>query len=172
MVVPEDIRKTQPEQMQIRIEGLDALRAAAVEVAAGARRELQILSTDLQAWLYDQQPFLDVVRQLVTSGRRPTIRILVLDVDTAVTSGHRLVELARQLSSFIEIRRLDLDDAGLAETFLLADRLAFIRQSVAERGRTAVLAKRAPFEGRELARRFEELWQRALSDPNLRRLWL
>lgn len=168
--MPEGVGNTQPEQ--IRVEGLDALRAAVVEVAAGARRELQILSSDLQAALYDQQPFLDAIRRLVTSGRRPTIRILVLDVATAVTSGHRLIELARQLSSFIEIRRLDPDDADVAETFLLVDRLIFIRQPVTASGRVAILATRAPLEGRELARRFEELWQRALPDPNLRRLWL
>ncbi|HEX5514737.1 MAG TPA: hypothetical protein VFY81_10100, partial [Gammaproteobacteria bacterium] len=78
----------------------------------------------------------------------------------------------RQLSSFIEIRRLDPDDADVAETFLLVDRLIFIRQPVTASGRVAILATRAPLEGRELARRFEELWQRALPDPNLRRLWL
>lgn len=155
----------------VRIEGLDEIRAAAAELVAAARREIHILSTDLQAPLYDQQGFLDGIRQLAVSGRQARIRILISDADQAIKHGHRLVELARHLSSFIEIRRLDGDDAGLAETFLLVDRLGLLRQSVPF-GPLALLSRKAPFEGRQRARRFEELWERASPDPNLRRLWL
>lgn len=155
----------------VRIEGTDTIRAAVAELIAMARREALILSTDLQASLYDQQNFLDGIRQLAISGRQAKIRILVGDVDQAVKHGHRLVELARQLSSFIEIRRLDSDDVGLAETFLLVDRTGLLRQPVPA-GHLALLSRRAPFDGRQRARRFEELWERATLDPNLRQLWL
>jgi len=170
MPIPEDAGREQLEQ--VRIEGLETIRAAVAELTAATRRELRILSTDLQAPLYDQQPFLEAARRLVTSGRQPTIQVLTVDIATAVTYGHRLIELARRLASFIEIRRLDPADADIVETFLLADHLSFIRQPHAMNDRTAILAKRSPLEGRDLARRFEKLWERASPDPNLRRLWL
>src|SRR5690625_1352232 len=154
-----------------RIEGIEPIRTAAAELAAAARREILILSTDLQAHLYDQDDFLESLRQLAISTQHARIRILVSDLDPAIKHGHRLIELARQLSTFIKIRRLHSDDAALAETFLLVDQAALLHQSPPF-GLMAMRYSRARFEGRQRALQFETLWERAELDPNLRRLWL
>lgn len=154
-----------------RVEGLDALQGAIAELAESARQEVLILSADLQAHLYDQAPFLAAVRRLATSGGRASIRVLVRDVDPAIKNGHRLVELARRLTSFIEIRRLAVQDVNLETCFMLVDRRAFLWQPTSA-GRAARLARQARRQGRDLAQLFQEYWDRSESDPNLRRLWL
>jgi hypothetical protein len=147
------------------------MRDSVAAIASSARRELMIVSGVLEPRLYDQQPFLDGVRRLATSGRRARIRILVAEVERAVGADHRLLELARRLSSFIEIRRLAPDDADTQDHFLLADCRRLLRQQTAD-ARLAQFWPDAPLRGREAARWFDERWQRAVLDPNLRRLWL
>jgi hypothetical protein len=162
-----------PQSEQQRLESLHAVREAAVGIVEAARRELLLLSFDLQPQLYDQPPFLEAVRRLVVSGQRPTIRILVVDAEPAIKHGHRLIELSRKLSSFIEIRCLASDDRGIAETFLLADQQSLLRQPLARiQQRTAVFAKHSPREGRQLGRQFLELWERAEPDLNFRQISL
>lgn len=155
----------------LRLEGLAGLREAAAALAAAAQREIMLLSTDLQAQLYDQQPFLDAVRRLATSNRRARIRVLVRDVERAVKEGHRLVELALRLSSFIEIRRLAEDDAASEHCFLLVDRKLLLYQPTAIT-RYAELDRQAAAKGRRLGHEFDAQWERAAPDPNLRQLWL
>lgn len=155
----------------LRIEGLTELRTAAVELAAAAQREIILLSTDLQAQLYDQQPFLDAIRRLATSTSRARIRVLVRDVERVVKQGHRLVELASRLSSFIEIRRMAENDADGEHCFLLIDRRMLLRQQTAT-SRFAELDREAALSGRQLGQEFDACWELAAPDLNLRRLWL
>lgn len=154
-----------------RVDGLDALQDAVAELAESARQEVLILSTDLQSHLYDQASFLAAVRRLATSGGRASVRVLVKDVEPAIKNGHRLVELARRLTSFIEIRRLAVEDADVESCFLLVDRGAFLWQPTPT-VRAAQLARQARRQGRDLAQQFQQYWDRSEADPNLRRLWL
>lgn len=145
-------------------------RAAAV-MASQARRELRIFTADLQAAIYDQQPFLDALTNLVIGSSHSGIRILIKDSGPAVRNGHRLIELARRLSSSIEIRRIHPDYQEHAQSFLAADELGVIRSDPAD-PREFVADFHATLEARRLGEFFDEVWERSEPDPELRRLSL
>lgn len=154
-----------------QIDGIANLREQAAALAATARREALIISSDLQAPLYDQEPFLLELRRLAISSRRAKIQILVRDIDPIIKRGHRLLELAARLPSFIEIRRLAPEDSQYEQCFLLVDRAAYLWQQ-SSGSRLGELSYDAGVRGRQLAAEFLELWERGAPDPNLRRLAL
>ena len=90
---------------RIAISGKDEFRLACECLAQQARRHLDIFTHDLDAPLYDQKPFLDALKDLVTTSRHAQVRILLQDNNRAQKEGHRLIELARRLTSAVEIRR-------------------------------------------------------------------
>ena len=156
---------------RIDFDGWAANARAAVRVAALARRSLALFTRDLEPQLYNEELFLAEVRRIAISGRYARVRVLVQDSARAVREGHRLVELARRLSSFIEIRKPHADHASLIETFLVADERALLYRKEADRFE-GYADLDAPAEARRLLRTFDEIWGRATPDPELRRLGL
>ncbi|WP_295394288.1 hypothetical protein [uncultured Thiodictyon sp.] len=149
----------------------DSIRAAGVELAAGARHELLIFSPDLEPDLYDRQDFLAAVRQLALARPWHPVRILVGEPQRAVNGGHRLIELSRRLSSRIAIRRVAEDFRDRADAFLIADGNGYCLRRRAERPE-AVLECQAPGPARRLRAEFEQIWEHSDEDTELRRLYL
>jgi len=145
-------------------------RVAALQIAQSARRSLALLSVDLDPFIYDEEPFLAAVRQLATSSRYASIRILVQDSARVVREGHRLVELARRLSSFIELRKPHADYQNLAETFLIADEHSVLYRTLASRFEG--IAGRDPMLAREKLKLFNQIWGKSEPDQELRGLKL
>jgi hypothetical protein len=148
-----------------------AVRAAGIRMAAKARRELLIFSHDLDAALYDQQPFLDAVRRVALQAADLPVRILVYEAEPAVRNGHRLIELARHLSSRIGIRRVPAESQQAQESYLLADGRGYVLRRLAGQ-QEATADFHAPLEVRRLREQFEGIWEVAEPDPELRRLYL
>lgn len=145
--------------------------AAAAALAGQARRSVDIWSRDLDPALYDRPRFLDAVRGLVLNHRHARVRAIVYDARAAVQRGHRLVELARELPSFIELRRPPPDYEEFPEAFLVADGRGLLRRPFADRWE-ATACFDAPLAARELLRFFDEAWAVSSPDPELRRLHL
>jgi len=148
-----------------------SIRAAAVQLADQARRELLIVSRDLDPDLYDQRPFLDAVRRLALATPRTPVRVLVTEPRIPVSGGHRLIELTRRLSSRISIRRIGDDFRDQADSFLVADARGYCLHRVADR-HTARMELDAPREARRLCATFEQIWEQSDGDSELRRLYL
>ncbi len=145
-------------------------RAVAL-MASQARRELRIFTPDMQAAIYDQQPFLDALTDLVIGSRYSWVRILIKDPGPAIRNGHRLIELGRRLSSSIEMRRIHPDYQDHALSFLAADDLGVIKSTPSD-PREFVAEFYATLEAKRLAEFFDEVWERSEPDPELRRLYL
>lgn len=156
---------------RIELDGWAANARAAVRIAALARRSLVLLSRDLEPQIYDDERFLAEVRRIATSGRYARVRVLVQDSARATREGHRLVELARRLSSFVEIRKPHPDHRNVIESFLVADERALLHRKEADRFE-GYADLDAPADARRLLRVFDEIWGRATPDPELRRLGL
>ena len=148
----------------------DSRRAAAI-LAAQARRQLELFSPDMEPAIYDQAPFIDALSQLAVSSPRARIRILAKDFERTVKEGHRLVELARRLSSHIEIRHVHEDYRDNNETFLLVDDYGLLHRRHAPRFEGNFSCK-APLEVRRLRAFFDEVWERSEPAADLRRLHL
>ncbi|MGD8380157.1 MAG: hypothetical protein PVJ40_04650 [Gammaproteobacteria bacterium] len=144
-------------------------REAAARLARMARRSLAIFTRDLEPALLDQQAFVDPVRELATGSRYARIRILVLDATRAVREGHRLVNLAGRLTSFIEIRRPGPDHRTIAEAFMIADENALLWRPLADRHEGSLLLNH-PIRAREKLREFDEIWAHAEPESEFRHL--
>ena len=146
-------------------------RLVCAHMAGQARRELCLFTRDLDKALYDQAPFLDAVRALALRSRTSRLRILLQDHERVVKQGHRLIELVRHLSSSAEIRIPHRDWLEHAQNFLLADRHGYVHRELATRYE-ATANYHAPLEVRHMLNRFEEIWESAQVDAELRRLYI
>lgn len=143
----------------------------AAALVSQAVRSLEIFSRDLEAETYDQPAFLEGVKALALRSPHVRIRILMQNPSRVVRDGHRLVEMARRLSSFIEIRRPSHDYREYSEAFMIVDGTGVLHRRLADRYE-GLGSFRQPLRARELANFFDEVWQRAAPHPELQRLYL
>ncbi|HEX6929041.1 MAG TPA: hypothetical protein VF267_07310 [Gammaproteobacteria bacterium] len=144
-------------------------RAAALEIAQLARRQLCIFSRELEPQVYDTPEFLEAVKHLAISGSRSEVRILLIDAARATREGHRLVELARRLSSSFEIRKPHRDYLDMAETFIVADEKGLLFRKLATRWE-GIVDSDDPMLARDKLKLFNDIWQRSHVDPETRQL--
>lgn len=171
MTQPWDDARLGENTEQFTIETHSALREASAALVAQTRWDLIVLTPDLEPLVYDDQGFVDAVKALALIGGRVSIRFLVADAGPAVRRGHRLIELARRLTSFIHIRQLPEHARDGVEAFIVADRRGVLHRKFAERPEGA-LCFHAPLHARQLLNRFDSAWNEAETDPELQRLHL
>ncbi|MEM9057775.1 MAG: hypothetical protein AAGD86_09875 [Pseudomonadota bacterium] len=145
--------------------------AAVIDVAACARRTLDIYSPTLDPLLYEGMEFLSQVKRLILGQSYARVRALLQDPTPAVRRGHRLVEMARHLSSFIELRTASADDEGHDEDFMVADGSAFVYRAKGSRWHGIVDIDGKPVAQRHLEL-FTEMWERSAPEQEFRRLHL
>lgn len=145
-----------------------ALEASVALIAQG-RRSIEIISRHLDPPIYDTAEFADALRRFVLDSRRARVNIIVMDSRPILATGHRLINLAQQLSSFIEIRNPAAKHVSYNCAFLLADRIGSVHRPLADRfdGTVNFGDRRVALE---LGETFDEMWTHAEPDPNLRRL--
>ncbi|MEQ8231563.1 MAG: acyltransferase [Gammaproteobacteria bacterium] len=145
------------------------LAALSQAMVAQCRRRLDIASRHLDPAVYDDDAFVEAVKQLVLGSRRARVRLFVIDSRPLLSRGHRLIDLAGRLSSFIELRGPAPQHKEFNEALLLADNQGYIHRQFSDR-----FEGKANFSDRRgvaaLAERFDEMWERGTPDPNFRRL--
>lgn len=141
------------------------------DLLAGARREICIYTRDLEPAIYEDPEVLEAVRKVAVSGRGASVRILLQDPARVVREGHRLVDLAHRLSSVVQIRRPSEEDRNYPGAYALTDSGGYLYRTFGDRfdaeGDLCYPPRRD-----ELKRLFDEVWERAESPPELRRLGL
>lgn len=145
------------------------VREALRDLVARTRRELLVFSQELDPPLFDD-PFVEAhVSRLARTHRRNRLRFVLFDSRRAREASHRLLQLRSRLPSRLEMRLAHPDLRDTEETFLVADGRAVLvlpryTQHVGYRVHgDPVLARRR----RET---FDQQWQRAGADPDLRQL--
>ncbi len=149
----------------------DQNRDAAQHLARGARKHLALFTRDLEPVIYDNQDFVTAVQQLALRSRNSYIRILVIDPTTAIKDGHRLIELGRRLSSFIEFRRPTPEQTKRSDTFMIIDETGLLYRPLTERYEGFADPDNA-FEARLHLREFDAMWEQSEPEPEFRRLGL
>ena len=153
----------------IHVDTMEACRNAALAIATQTQRTLVLQSYDLEPLIFDTSEFVEAVRQIAVSSTRASIQILIEDSRKIITGGHRLVGLMRQLTSFIEIRKINTDLKSCSDAFVIGDETALLYRRHAQR-----------YEGfvnfndrgrcRQILADFRDSWEKAAPDPELRRL--
>jgi hypothetical protein len=154
-----------PRLLGTRSEILDAGTAVARE----ARHELLVFDRTLDLDLYNGQAFIEAVKTLALSRPDAPVRVLLSHPEKGAQSGNRIVGLAQRLTSRIAIRRLTEDMPDRPDAFLVGDERAYLKRPLAE-----ITEGIADMHGRREARRlradFEQMWEHAETDIELRRL--
>lgn len=143
------------------------VRSAAATMAAGATRTIDITSRDMDAAVYDQAVFVEEVQRMLLGSRRARLRVLVQDPARVIALGHRLLELARRMPSFAEIRVMARAHQHDNSAWMVADGTGVIHRELADRYE-GVVNFRSPRRADELLRQFEPAWSNAREDTNLR----
>ena len=146
---------------------LEEYREAVAELANRARRNLCIYTPDLEPQLYDQDCFLEPVKRLVLARGHARVRVLISDPARAVREGNRFMQMARRLTSFIDLRNVAVEYRDNPCSFLIADDKAVAYRLVAARWDGVVDYDDPHAVKRHLAY-FEEVWVDSLIQPELR----
>ncbi len=156
---------------KLDLRGLAAVRDTSAQLVGQAERNLLLFSGTLDPRIYDQQPFLDALHRLALHSQRSQVRILLVDNHRLVKYNHRLLELARRLTSRIELRRPIAEYAEHGDEYLLADQRGYLYREHA--GEYEGIADfHAPLEVRRLEEQFQEAWEHSQPDSDLQRLYL
>lgn len=142
---------------------------AVLHLVNQGERSLDIFSRDLEPRIYDTQEFYDAVRALAIKTRDLHVRILVIEPDYIIKHGHRLVELARRLTSHMEIRKLHEDYCNNPEAYLVVDKRGLLHRKLATRYE-AVVNFNNPMTATELHNQFTEMWERSKQYMDFKRL--
>ncbi|MEJ1377720.1 MAG: acyltransferase [Candidatus Sedimenticola sp. (ex Thyasira tokunagai)] len=157
--------------VKLHLMEIEEVQLACQRLVEQAVRRVDIFTFDLDAQLFDRQPFLEAVKQLAIGGPLSQINILLQDNHRVQTEGHRLLELARRLTSKIEIRRPHADHIDQLENYLLADECGYlIRPLYTSYEASTDFSDR--YTARGMTEKFMKIWECSEPDTVLRRLYL
>lgn len=172
MVTPEfETLKLGEDSETYNVESSQEVLRASVSMVAQTRRSLDIVSRHLEPQVYDTVDFAAGLQRLVLGSRQARVRIIIMDSTPVVGRGHRLIDLAQRLTSYIELRNPSRDHKKYNSAFLVADRIGSIHQALADRFE-GVVSFNDLRAAQNLSEQFEEMWPSATPDPNFRRLSL
>jgi len=157
--------------LEFETESQTDARAVAQALAAQAQRTLLLHTENLEPAIYDDSAFLGSLSRLARAHAQSRIWILVQDARTAVLHGHRLIEIARRLSSSIQLRRPAPQYRNFHESFLLADGCGYLHRPIAARFE-GTANFHDPGKVADLEKYFMEVWERSEPDEEIRRLYL
>lgn len=163
-IAPED-RKRHP------LEGTAALASWSLALVPLGLRRLRILSTALAPEVYDSDALRDALLAFATSHPQAQVQLLVREPAALAQGTHRLVALARRLSSLVRLRELLPGSATPDDELLVTDHGGLLRWSHGRPPRGYGI-RHAPREARQLAEVFDELWGQSREIAELRRLSL
>jgi hypothetical protein len=136
---------------------LEEYRAAVAELATRAQRSMSIYTPNLEPLLYDQDCFLEPVKRLVLARGHARLRVLISDPARASRDGNRFMQMARRLTSFIELRNVPTEFRNNPASFIVADDRAIAYRQQATRWDGIV-----EFDDQSVVRRhlayFDEVW--------------
>ena len=144
---------------------------AANRLVEQAHSQIDIFSRDLDARVYNHSAFTDGIRQMITSSPRAKVRVLVIDPDFGTKHGHRLIDLARHFTSYMEIRKVHEDYAANPEAYLTVDKRGLLHRKLASRYE-AIVNFNDPHHATTLSDHFDEVWERSKSHVDYKRLYI
>lgn len=134
-------------------------------------REVRVYAPLLDHNLFEAEPVIEALSRFARSGPPTTLRVLIHSSNLIVSRGHRLLDLARRLTSKIQIRLVTAELQNEQRCFVLADQRAFFLMPDYNEYQ-AFSNQYDPVQSTQLSDRFDYLWQRAEADPELRSLSL
>jgi predicted GNAT family N-acyltransferase len=150
---------------------INDMSSAAQSILSQATQQLRILSFDLNSNIFNTQEMTELLSKLARKSRYSRIHILVADTSAIIKKGHRWLELQRRLTEKINIRRISCEPHLLKNNLIIADRAGFICQSIKDPEKIWGNFNNIPTTTNHI-KEFDDLWDRAINDKDLRQLSL
>ena len=157
--------------LEFEVESLTEASAVAQALATQAQRSLLLHTENLEPAIYDERAFLDAVTRLSHAHSQSHIWILIQDARKVVQHGHRLIEIARRMSSSIQLRRPAEQYRNYHESFLLADGCGYLHRPIAARYE-GTANFHDPGKVADFEKYFMEVWERSEPDEEIKRLYI
>jgi hypothetical protein len=149
------------------LSSLDEYRATVAELATRAHRSLSIYTPDLEPLLYDQDCFLEPLKRLVLARSHARLRVLISDPGRVSRESNRFMQMARRLTSYIDLRNVSTEYRNNPCSFIVADDKAIAYRQQSSRWDGIVEFNDVALVRRYLAY-FDEVWAGSLIQPELR----
>jgi hypothetical protein len=150
--------------------GIADFAARATQIVSAARKEVALLTQELDRRIYGSAAFADALRRFVLQHSHTRVRVLVNATQLAIGNSPRLVELGRGLTTFIEFRELlpQRQQVIREELVIGDDRTMVYRESPQDLEFKYYGAH--PLAVRERLKHFQVLWDESVPAQELRRL--
>jgi hypothetical protein len=145
----------------VAIESLPQAIETSARLIAGARREILLLSRDLDPAILAVPSVLEAVRGFATTGVGPILRILLLDAIAPLQRLHPWLPLAQRMPSVFHFRAVqEPTDMQYPSAFLVTDRDGVYFRSIGSRVE-GESCDAAPARARQLRELFARMWEGA-----------
>jgi hypothetical protein len=144
------------EALQV-LTSIDDVRAAVRRTALSAQRLMSIFTEDLEPDVYDEAPFLDIIKRFVLSRNFAKVRVLTHRPLQLIGNSNRFVAMSRRLSSYIEIRVADPKYSHNASAMMIADSKAIMYRARARQWEGVAGFNQPPIARLHLTE-FDEMW--------------
>lgn len=161
----------EPDMTSLALDGRAALASAALELVQAAQREIALQSDALDPLLYNRSDFTDCVKALLLREPRARLRILVNRSRAVSARAHRLLELARQMTTQIELRELPERQREHQEDLLIVDRHSLVLRDHPDSLRARCI-RAAAASVKPYLDDFDARWEHAEISSELRQLHL
>ena len=155
-----------PETLTV-LTSLTDVRAAVNTTAASAQRLISIYTPDLEPDLYDQTPFLDIIKHFVLTRSFSKVRVLLAEPTRVMRDSNRFVAMGRRLSSCIDIRAITTQGPQRASAYLIADDRAIVYRMRADTWDGVADASNQP-AARLYLQEFDNIWNASFAENGLR----
>jgi hypothetical protein len=154
---PLPVRMPGADELQV-LTSLEEVRSATNTVAASGQRLISIFTPDMEAPLYDQVAFLEIIKRFVLGHSFAKVRVLVRDHSRVSASTNRFIAMARRLTSYLEIRPLAAQYRDITSAYCIADDRAIVYRLRADRWE-GIAAFNSPPVTRQYLMEFDACWQ-------------
>lgn len=152
----------------IQLDSLEDIRESAITLSSSALRTVRIFTPDLEPLIYNHDEIRNNLLAFSRGNRHAKIQLLVDDIQTALHQGHRLIQLAQQLTSAMTIKLTPEDYQHNKISFMLVDQSKFIFRSK-QNSQRAIYSECKHRSGK-LLELFTPAWEQAQQDIQSRRI--
>lgn len=160
-----------PPTAAMQLHGREQVREFLLALLQQARRKIFVFAPSLDSGLFNTAPVIEVLASFTAIHRGNLVRFLVEDADRSLHENARVVASCRRFSDFIKMHQVDEDNAGLQEQFVVVDDCAYLHQPHLDRPEFRASPDDRS-EARQLAIRYERMWERSHSMPGVHTLGL
>ena len=155
--------------IRVELTHLFMLQQAAIALLAQAKREVFIMTPDLEHERFDNDDFCEALSAFARSSRYTQTKILIANPQLAIEDGHRVIKLMRRISSLIEIKQLHEHDIEHSQAMMIADNIGLLRCTNRDPWQGSLLPKGTPYT-QQMRDYFVECWERADDIKDFREL--